>query len=79
MLLAFHWRQDIWELGKFSGFHGFGNSITGLSPIEDPLVLNAGAECYTQANRKNVGHIQSTNAHDPFHRPMVLEKAHILT
>ncbi len=28
---------------------------------------------------KNVGHIQPTNAHDPFHWRMVVEKAHILT
>ena len=28
---------------------------------------------------KNVGHIQPTNAHGPFHWWMVLEKAHILT
>ncbi len=28
---------------------------------------------------KNVGHVQPTNAHDPFHKWMVYEKAHILT
>ena len=29
--------------------------------------------------QKNVGHIQPTNAHDPFHCRMVLEEARILT
>ncbi len=59
------------------------NGIMRIS-FEQILNLNGCSPCSVVVKtnwnvRKNVGHIQPTNAHDPFHWQMVLEKAYILT
>ncbi len=47
--------------------------------ILGPYLKSFGRESADAGGNKNVGHIQPTNAHDPFHWRMVVEKAHILT